>query len=171
MATTGGSISFSSFPSFSRRAKPNSTLVHADSLELRHIKMCKCSNVLPSMEYPQVVCRLVPSPRNIACFAAQESSSLTGNFLSYSSFIFSNWSFPWYCYIHLIIANTTSCCWNEGEERVRDCWRNSSSKTKAKACSKSSSQVSTSDDGGGCYPVPEINSWSTRRYLWARVIV
>ncbi|XP_070037752.1 uncharacterized protein [Nicotiana tomentosiformis] len=65
MATTGGSISFSSFPSFSRRAKPNSTLVHADSLELRHIKMCKCSNVL------------VPSPRNIACFAAQESSSLT----------------------------------------------------------------------------------------------
>ncbi|XP_009610114.1 uncharacterized protein LOC107781661 [Nicotiana tabacum] len=77
MATTGGSISFSSFPSFSRRAKPNSTLVHADSLELRHIKMCKCSNVLPSMEYPQVVCRLVPSPRNIACFAAQESSSLT----------------------------------------------------------------------------------------------
>ncbi|XP_009769616.1 uncharacterized protein LOC107809774 [Nicotiana tabacum] len=69
MATTGGSISLSSFPSpsssFSRRAKPNSTLLHADSLELRHIKICKCANVL------------VPSPRNIACFAAQESSSLT----------------------------------------------------------------------------------------------
>ncbi|KAK4374937.1 hypothetical protein RND71_005614 [Anisodus tanguticus] len=66
MATTGGSISLSSFPSssFFRRAKPNSLVhMHADSLQLRHFKTCKC--------------RIVPSRRNVICFAVQESSSVT----------------------------------------------------------------------------------------------
>ncbi|KAJ8559261.1 hypothetical protein K7X08_000029 [Anisodus acutangulus] len=66
MATTGGSISLSSFPSssFFRRAKPNSMVhMHADSLQLRHFKTCKC--------------RIVPSRRNVICFAVQESSSVT----------------------------------------------------------------------------------------------
>ncbi|XP_059305093.1 uncharacterized protein LOC132056770 [Lycium ferocissimum] len=66
MATTGGSISLSSFPSpsFSPRAKPNSMVLHADSLELRYLKTCKC--------------RIVASRRNIiGCFATQESSSVT----------------------------------------------------------------------------------------------
>ncbi|KAM3325840.1 hypothetical protein P3S67_000965 [Capsicum chacoense] len=60
MATTGGSVSLSSFrsPSFRRRAKP---ILPADSLELRHLKTCKC--------------RIVPSSRNVLCFAAHESSS------------------------------------------------------------------------------------------------
>ncbi|TMX04327.1 hypothetical protein EJD97_009750 [Solanum chilense] len=54
MATTGGSISLSSFPSssFCRKPKP---ILPADSLELRHLKTCK----------------------NLVCFAVQESSSLT----------------------------------------------------------------------------------------------
>ncbi|PHT38135.1 hypothetical protein CQW23_21708 [Capsicum baccatum] len=60
MATTGGSVSLSSFrsPSFRRRAKP---ILPADSLQLRHLKTCKC--------------RIVPSSRNVLCFAAHESSS------------------------------------------------------------------------------------------------
>ncbi|XP_055811749.1 uncharacterized protein LOC129881638 [Solanum dulcamara] len=62
MATTGGSISLSSFPSssFCRRAKP---VLPADLLELRHLKTCKCN--------------IVPSRRNVVCFATQESSSVT----------------------------------------------------------------------------------------------
>lgn len=62
MATTGGSISLSSFPSpsFCHRAKP---VLPADSLALRHLKTCKC--------------RIVPSRKNVVCFAAQESSSVT----------------------------------------------------------------------------------------------
>lgn len=65
MATTGGYISLSSLPSpsFCRRAKPNSMVLPADSLELRHLKTCKC--------------RILPSRRNVTCFAAQESSSVT----------------------------------------------------------------------------------------------
>lgn len=63
MSTRGGSISLSSFPSssFCGRAK---LVLPADSLELRHLKRCKCKLV-----------------RNVVCFAAQESSSVTGNFL------------------------------------------------------------------------------------------
>ncbi|KAA8543605.1 hypothetical protein F0562_021649 [Nyssa sinensis] len=55
MATTGGSIAFSSFPSssyFSRKANPTSTL-------------------------PMMVCKLVTSRRSIACSAVQESSTST----------------------------------------------------------------------------------------------
>ncbi|MCE5166133.1 hypothetical protein HAX54_014979 [Datura stramonium] len=65
MATKGGPISLYSFhsPSFCRRAKPNSMVLPADSLELRHLKTCKC--------------RIVLSSRNVTCFAAQESSSVT----------------------------------------------------------------------------------------------
>ncbi|KAK6780142.1 hypothetical protein RDI58_022326 [Solanum bulbocastanum] len=60
MATRGGSISLSSFPSssFCRKAKP---ILPADSLELKHLKMCKCKIIV----------------RNLVCFAAQESSSVT----------------------------------------------------------------------------------------------
>lgn len=59
MSTRGGSISLSSFPSssFCGRAK---LVLPADSLELRHLKRCKCKLV-----------------RNVVCFAAQESSSVT----------------------------------------------------------------------------------------------
>jgi len=144
MATTGGSISLSSFPSssFCRKAKP---ILPADSLELRHLKTCKCKIIV----------------RNLVCFAAQESSSVTGNF-----------SLLLFCEIgafhgvlldiQLIIDNTTSC-W--GEERVSDCWR----KTKAKG--KGSRQASTSDDGGGCYSFTESNSWISKRHHWAWAII